>query len=96
MVKQFAQCYAVNSRAAVPARLTLASLSGELAAGYTAMSGSDKWTLHRTAASYLDAFADRRADLVYLTADAEEELAELKAGDVYVVGGIVDRNRHKV
>lgn len=33
--------------------------------------------------------------LVYLSADAEEELSTLSEGEVYIIGGIVDRNRHK-
>ncbi len=45
--------------------------------------------------SYLDVFADRRSSLVYLTADSPNELPELSADDVYIIGGIVDRNRHK-
>lgn len=45
---------------------------------------------------YLERFADRKNDLVYLTADAEETIQELDAAKVYVIGGIVDRNRHKV
>ena len=40
-------------------------------------------------------FADRRASLVYLSADSPHELGALSPDDVYVVGGIVDRNRHK-
>jgi tRNA (guanine9-N1)-methyltransferase len=35
-------------------------------------------------------------EVVYLSADSEEELTELKEGEVYVIGGLVDRNRHKV
>jgi hypothetical protein len=35
-------------------------------------------------------------DLVYLTADAEEELETLKESETYIIGGIVDRNRYKV
>ena len=34
--------------------------------------------------------------LVYLSADASEELATLSEDEVYIIGGIVDRNRHKV
>jgi tRNA (guanine9-N1)-methyltransferase len=37
-----------------------------------------------------------RESVVYLTADAEEEIIELKEGETYVIGGIVDRNRYKV
>ncbi|GMK60034.1 hypothetical protein CspeluHIS016_0902510 [Cutaneotrichosporon spelunceum] len=33
--------------------------------------------------------------LVYLSADAEEELSTLSEDEVYIIGGIVDRNRHK-
>ena len=36
-----------------------------------------------------------RAKLVYLSANGEELLTELKADEVYVIGGIVDRNRLK-
>lgn len=37
----------------------------------------------------------RRASVVYLTADSEEELMELKEGEIYVIGGICDHNRYK-
>jgi tRNA (guanine9-N1)-methyltransferase len=40
-------------------------------------------------------FPERRASIVYLTADSPHELACLAEEDVYVIGGIVDRNRHK-
>lgn len=36
-----------------------------------------------------------RDKVVYLTHEAEEVVWEFKAGVVYVVGGLVDRNRHK-
>ncbi|KAL5530081.1 TRM10 [Sanghuangporus sanghuang] len=34
--------------------------------------------------------------IVYLTSDADDELEELKEGETYILGGIVDRNRHKL
>jgi len=34
--------------------------------------------------------------VVYLTADANEELTELRTDETYIIGGIVDRNRYKV
>jgi len=36
-----------------------------------------------------------QSQLVYLTADADEELDELKEGEAYILGGIVDHNRYK-
>src|SRR4051794_21189801 len=47
-----------------------------------------------TKKTYLELFPKER--LVYLTADAEESLEHLVDGDVYIIGGIVDRNRYKV
>lgn len=32
---------------------------------------------------------------VYLTADADDTLGKLEADKVYVIGGLVDRNRYK-
>ena len=32
---------------------------------------------------------------MYLTADAEEELTTMSADEAYIIGGLVDRNRHK-
>ena len=34
--------------------------------------------------------------VVYLTADADDELSELKEDETYIIGGIVDHNRYKV
>lgn len=36
-----------------------------------------------------------RKQLVYLTSDAEETIEQLDTNTAYIIGGIVDRNRHK-
>ena len=43
---------------------------------------------------YTDVFERRR--IVYLSAESDNVLSELSPADVYVIGGIVDRNRLKV
>lgn len=59
------------------------------------LSGMDNWHVTRQQMPYIDFFQERRADLVYLTADSPNELSELDGSKLYIIGGIVDRNRHK-
>ncbi len=59
------------------------------------LSGLENWHISREQQPYIDVFQDRKADLVYLTADSPNELSELDSSKLYIIGGIVDRNRHK-
>lgn len=52
--------------------------------------------LERRLATTLPSTIPRTHKLVYLSADADEELTTLAEDEVYILGGIVDRNRHKV
>jgi tRNA (guanine9-N1)-methyltransferase len=72
------------------------ALQGTMAAAMKArVPGLEHWhaTLHE--GSYIDVFAPQREQLVYLTADSPNELTDLDPGRAYIIGGIVDRNRHK-
>lgn len=37
-----------------------------------------------------------KSTVIYLTADSEDELSELKTDETYIIGGICDHNRYKV
>ena len=59
------------------------------------LSGIENWHVTQQQMPYIDFFQERKADLVYLTADSPNELSELDSSKLYIIGGIVDRNRHK-
>ena len=82
LAAQFQHSYSANARAALPCRLCFTGLTGELAEGLARHAGSEHWPVVRCEESYLQLFAERRSSLVYLTADSEVELDELRAEDV--------------
>ncbi|KHN40786.1 RNA (guanine-9-)-methyltransferase domain-containing protein 2 [Glycine soja] len=95
LVQQIMYCYAVNGRCASPAHLWLTGCEGEMDSGLKRIPGFDKWIIEKENRSYIEALSDRKEDLVYLTADSETVLEELDLNKVYVIGGLVDRNRWK-
>jgi tRNA (guanine9-N1)-methyltransferase len=88
-------CYAVNGRSATPAHLWLTGCSGEMGTQVQRIPGFDKWIIEKESKPYLEAFADCKESLVYLTADAETVLDDLDMSKIYIIGGLVDRNRWK-
>ncbi|KAL1521231.1 hypothetical protein AB1Y20_020903 [Prymnesium parvum] len=98
LVQQLMYAYGANRRADAPVDLHLTSVSGRVAAGLAKINGFDSWR-HKTPpltpheASYLQVFAP--AELVYLSSEAEETLTALEPSAVYVIGGLVDHNRHR-
>lgn len=57
--------------------------------------GYDKWLIEKEDRSYVEALQDQKESLVYLTADSENVLDELDPKSIYIIGGLVDRNRWK-
>ena len=94
-VVQVMYAYAANGKAAVPCRLSLTGCNGDIRANLERHAGFDNWLLHKEEKSYIDVFENRKKDLVYLTADSETVLESLDMSKIYIVGGLVDRNRWK-
>lgn len=88
-------CYAVNGRCPSPCHLWLTGCKGEMENQLQRLPGFDKWIIEKESRSYIEALEDEKENLVYLTADAEKELDELDPQKLYIVGGLVDRNRWK-
>jgi len=57
--------------------------------------GFNKWIIEKESRSYIEALKDQKENLVYLTADAETILEDLDPKKIYIIGGLVDRNRWK-
>ncbi|KAJ6756802.1 TRNA (GUANINE-9-) METHYLTRANSFERASE [Salix purpurea] len=95
LVQQIIYCYAVNRRCASPGHLWLTGCSGEMENQLQRLSGFDRWIIEKESQSYIEALQDQKENLVYLTADSETVLDELDLKKIYIVGGLVDRNRWK-
>jgi tRNA (guanine9-N1)-methyltransferase len=88
-------CYAVNGRSANPAHLWLTGCNGEMVTHLQRIPGYGNWIIEKEAKPYLESFEDGKENLVYLTADAETVLDDLDMSKIYIIGGLVDRNRWK-
>eukprot|EP00172_Hildenbrandia_rubra_P002327 Plantae.Rhodophyta-Hildenbrandia_rubra.ctg310.p1 GENE.Plantae.Rhodophyta-Hildenbrandia_rubra.ctg310~~Plantae.Rhodophyta-Hildenbrandia_rubra.ctg310.p1 ORF type:complete len:307 (-),score=71.70 Plantae.Rhodophyta-Hildenbrandia_rubra.ctg310:447-1367(-) len=78
----------------VPLKLSVVGMTKELESKLTSVaSGWDVWPIRVTTKSLLDEFNVK--DMVYLTHDAEDVLESLDSEKVYIIGGMVDRNRLK-
>ncbi|VFQ88830.1 unnamed protein product [Cuscuta campestris] len=95
LVQQIMYCYAVNGRSASPAHLWLTSCIGEMQKHLERLPGYDKWVIEKEERPYIEVFDNKKEKLVYLTADSENVLNEMDPKAVYIIGGLVDRNRWK-
>ena len=85
---QVVRCHAANKRSSTPFQLHLCSLGGTTLTQLQKMPGFEKWPVVRERRPYIEVFQGRRQDLVYLTADSENELTGLDPTKVYIVGGL--------
>lgn len=88
-------CYAINGRCNLPAHIWLTGCQGEMQNQLLRVPGYDRWIIEKEDRSYIEAFEVQKENLVYLTADSENVLDELDPKAIYVIGGLVDRNRWK-
>ncbi|ERN19257.1 hypothetical protein AMTRI_Chr10g7360 [Amborella trichopoda] len=95
LVQQIMYCYAVNKKCSIPAHLWLTGCKEEMGTQLQKIPGSENWIIERETRSYIEALHDRKENLVYLTADSENTLEELDPKEIYIIGGLVDRNRWK-
>ncbi|KUF96411.1 Calcium permeable stress-gated cation channel 1 [Phytophthora nicotianae] len=86
--------YGVNRKSRTPMNAYITSLHGDIRKNLEKISGFHEWQAFTgTSKSYMDLF--KKESLVYLTADSPNTITKLSRDKVYIIGGIVDRNRLK-
>jgi tRNA (guanine9-N1)-methyltransferase len=95
MQTQIMRCYSANKSSKHPCPMTVTSFGGDLEAVFDKKTPSKaQWKgIDFVSESYLDKFDKDK--LVYLSADSDNVAHELDESKVYIIGGIVDKNRHK-
>jgi tRNA (guanine9-N1)-methyltransferase len=97
LASQIRYCYAANKRANHPVNVKVTSLGGSTLACLENVSGFEQWknkAFDCTSENLVSAY-NNKSKLVYLTSDSDNVLDTLEDGKVYIIGGIVDRNRLK-
>lgn len=94
LVSQLTQLYAKNRLVEHPLQIIVTDFSGRFKQNLDALEGFENWQgVKCEAQSYIDLFPKER--LVYLTADSETSVETLDENDIYIIGGLVDKNRMK-
>ncbi|KAI3421015.1 hypothetical protein GPALN_014642 [Globodera pallida] len=92
-MSQLAHCYAANRRSPNPLQFFVVNLDGKGRKVFDGIPGYQKWDVHFQRQPLNKLWpAD---EIVYLTADSDNVLAELDVEKVYVIGGLLDHNHHK-
>ena len=94
LVVQLAHLYGFNRRSDHPLNLFLTSVDKRARECLAKISGFDQWLLSSRQEHYSQVFPDS-SELIYLTAESPNVLKELDKSKVYIIGGMVDHNRHK-
>lgn len=101
MSNQITRCYSAKRHSLYDIDLIISNFNNRLRNRFdTSLSDYTKWQNmtfkeNKSLEELLPEDEEERKKWVYLTADTEEELGELKHGETYIIGGIVDKNRHK-
>jgi tRNA (guanine9-N1)-methyltransferase len=98
LANQIRYCYAANRRTDNPVYLSISSLEGKVRELLDKVNGfPEQWEgrAFRCSDKSLVEMHPDKDKLVYLTSDSEHTLEHLDDSKIYVIGGIVDRNRLK-
>ncbi|KTW31563.1 hypothetical protein T552_00201 [Pneumocystis carinii B80] len=98
---QLTRCYSDNRRCTYPVELYVTSFGGRLAermktvlkSQYMSWRGIEFFDESYDSLYGKEGF--RKEDFIYLTADSENTIHELNENKIYIIGGLIDKNRYK-
>lgn len=96
LCSQIMRCYAANRRAEKPFNLEVSALAGGVAERFQFMYPEHtRWDMSFSAEHFLSTHATNKENIVYLTPDTDCVLESIESDKIYIIGGIVDKNRFK-
>lgn len=95
LFSQIMRCYSANRRSNSPFNLEVSSFSGEISERFKeTYSEYDRWDVAFNSEHFISTEQDKEK-IIYLTPDSDVVLESIKSDHIYVIGGIVDKNRFK-
>lgn len=93
-ITQLSYCYNANRTMSNPAQYHITGMSNKTKELFNQLTGTKSWDVivHEQQLQDLTIFDPSK--IVYLTADSDNTINELDDEDVYVIGGLLDHNRH--
>eukprot|EP00003_Mantamonas_plastica_P031069 TRINITY_DN790_c0_g2_i6.p1 TRINITY_DN790_c0_g2~~TRINITY_DN790_c0_g2_i6.p1 ORF type:complete len:218 (+),score=82.51 TRINITY_DN790_c0_g2_i6:33-686(+) len=89
---QLKHCYGENKKKEHPCQLGMSGVGKEIR---DVVLGIDRWKTFVTVREEKVEEVYEKSSLVYLTSEATEVMTEIDPEKVYVIGGMVDHNKHK-
>lgn len=93
-IKQILRVYTRNRRAKAPMQLYLTSFNGRSKNEMARHDGHENWDIYFHSEEYINIFSKEK--LVYLTSESSNVINKLENDKIYIIGGLVDHNAHKV
>ncbi|RVE43440.1 hypothetical protein evm_011891 [Chilo suppressalis] len=93
VIKQILRCYSVNRRSESPLQFHITSFGEKSRNDISRHNGYENWDVEFHEEPYLDLFPKEK--LVYLTSESENIIENFEENTFYVIGGLVDHNKHK-
>ncbi|PRP78224.1 RNA (guanine-9-)-methyltransferase domain-containing protein [Planoprotostelium fungivorum] len=90
---QLVFCYASNKKLETPVHMAFTSFNGRLADQLKLHNGFSHWKIDMHPEHFSKVYPLEKT--VYLTAESDTVLQDIESDKHYVIGGIVDKNRHK-